>query len=470
MKQKLLILLSASCLLLGACATKGNNDEPKKEDEQVEPSEEEGKDLQPEQTKVDYHLKFYAALTYDGDNKPLEFNYDISYETFPISQPGTAFSKDLAVLSFALTMNTSKELITSAYQEIGFDNIVTSADYDVPETKESVLFTLAHRKINEVDVISLTIIGVGYKLPWESNFIIDESGNHAGFQAGANKVLEGLNQYLTNYPDVNNRKIWINGYSRTAAIGNIVAYTLIDEELVKEENLYAYLFETPRGVDVSNTKEYKSVFNIINSGDVVTYVAPEIYGLKRVGVDINIYKENADEIVSNFDRRIILNTLTPDGDNYTNEVELIGYLFAQLTHEFSDPEQELYDLSTRANFANYYQRYIGYLLSLVFSLKTETLSAIQEAFSNLGLLDMLKFLEEDGIYDFLKPILDEHEEQYDDELLRASLNKLLTVVTNVPTIVALAMIEEARNSLVRCVQLHAPETIFPLLLAYSQEE
>ena len=84
---------------------------------------------------------------------------------------------------------------------------------------------------------------MNYKLPWANNLTIGKTGNHAGFQSGANTVLAGLNNYLASYSTVNTRKIWINGYSRSAAIGDIVAYTLVDNNLVKEDNLYAYLFE-----------------------------------------------------------------------------------------------------------------------------------------------------------------------------------------------------------------------------------
>ena len=455
----LMAILSAFAVSLTACS---KNNEKGNDTAQT----------QSEQTIVetDYHFKFSSALINDESGKPFEYSYDLPYASLSFANSGTIFNKDLAKLSFAFTvLSDSKEKINDIYTKFGFDHIVNSSDYDQVETKDTIQYTIGHKSIDGVDVIALSMNAMNYKLPWASNLTIGKTGNHAGFQSGANIVLAGLNSYLASYSNVNTRKIWINGYSRSAAVGDIVAYTLVDNGLVKEDNLYAYLFETPQGVDVSNTKEYKSIFNIINSGDVVTYVAPTIYGFKRVGIDVDLYSETMDSTLKEFNENLVLSPFTASEDKYSNESELINYLIGKLATEVTsdNPEEESRDLSTRDNYVDYYQEHIAYLIGLVMSLKAETIMAIQDSFEKLTLLGKMALMGEDGFYDFLKPILDAQEETYDDESLRLSLNRLLDIIQIAPEILLLVMDETTQESLMRCIQLHSPEVVFPLLLALN---
>lgn len=452
MKKRITTLMATLSVFVMALTGCSKNNEPK------EPED------------PNFHFQFQAALATDDENKPLEFTYDVPYASLSFEKSGTEFSNDLALLSFAFTLSSGElEVMNEMYNKYGFDNVVNSADYEREETVNTVKYTIGHKTINEVDVIALSINGIGYKLPWQSNITIGKTGNHAGFQSGADIVLSALKQYLASYSNVETRKVFINGYSRSAAIGEITALTLVDENLVKEENLYAYLFETPRGVDMANEKEYKSIFNIFNSGDLVTHVAPEEYNLQRVGVDIDIYSENTDEILKTFNEKLVLKTFTPDEDgNYTNEAELANYILGLLTNpvESDDSEEEVRDMSTRENFEKYYQEYITYLVGLAFTLKQETLDDIKAEFDKLGMWDKMAFLMEDGIYNFLKPILDKHNQQYEELMLKDSLNRLLDLIKIAPAALALALSETAQESVMRTVQLHSPEVVFPLLLEY----
>ena len=427
------------------------------------------KNKEPGESKdPNYHFKFQSVLVTDEEEKPLEFSYDIPFASLKFDKSGTEFNNDLALLSFAFTFSSyDKTIVNEMYGAFGFDNIINSEDYDKEETENSIKYTLGHKKVNDTDVIALSLNGVGYKLPWKNNLVIGKTGNHEGFQSGADIVLKSLKEYLTSYSNVETRKVFINGYSRSAAIGEIVSLSSIDENLVKEENLYGYFFETPQGVDAANEKEYKSIFNIINSGDIVTHVAPTAYGLKRVGTDIDLYNENTDEIVKAFNAKIELKTFVPTPEFYKNEAELVEYILKALTYQKTmNDDPDFHDLSTRENYEQYYQEAISYIISLAFTLKQETIDDIKAAFDAMGFIDKISLLDKDGIYNFLKPILDKNEQEYDDELLRNSLNRILNVVYIAPDILALAMQEEARNSVMRCAQLHSPEVIFPLLLEY----
>lgn len=419
-----------------------------------------------------YDVRFQSAVVKDGDHY-IDLNYHLPYKYLSFKHESTVFSKELAVLSYSENMlNDSKERLDGFYQAFGFDDIYYSPDYDRPVDKDTVKYSIAHILKDEEEIIALTINGINYTKEWESNLTIGESGNAEGFQNGADKILsEGLTSYLEKY---NNYKLWINGYSRGAAIGNIISYTLIDDETVSESNLYSYLFETPLAIDESVTGEYNSIFNIINSGDIVTYLPFKEYGFKRVGKEIDIYQSpNAtDQIAENFNSKIILSPFkkssTPECNN---EVDLINYIISQMLY-VREGDNEQYNITTRDEYHTRIEPKISYLFGLVMSLKAETIADIMSRLQDMmenNPMAILALLGDNGLYNFLKPILDEHGETYKEEDLQEALNYLVKIITTCQ-ILLLAITEDNRNNVLRTVQLHGPETVFPLLLEYQLPE
>ena len=413
-----------------------------------------------------YDLKFSTFLFTDSNGNTFDIDYKIPLNKLSFKHESTSFSKDLAIISFASNINSSsKENMADFYQSFGFDDISYSSDFDLPETKESIKFTLAHREMDNEDIIALTACGTAYTKQWESNLNIGESSNAYGFEVSVNRVLTELTTYLDKYEQANNLKLWITGYSRSAAICDLLSVYLIDNQIISESNLYAYLFETPQGFDASIDANYRSIFNIINSGDIVTHLAPSKYGLKRAGVDIDIYRSNADSLFKKFDSRLTPSAFTPL-TQYKNEQELISTLFGSILNVKSEDYADI-DISTRANYCLNIQTNITYLISLAFSLKGETTSEIVQQIQNMEMSEIAMLLANDNAYEFLKPILDSHQETYDDELLKASLAKLIRVVTNSSFFGYIALVEHVRNSLFRTVQFHCPEAILPLLVQYK---
>ena len=419
--------------------------------------------------KGTYHVEFESMLLKDETENLINLGYDYPCSTVTFENKSSEFNKDIALASFAFAVSApEKATINKVYDAYGFSNIVNSSDYDVVETKQSVKYTFGSKKVGEDNLIAVSISGMRYFLPWQSNLEVGEEGDHYGFNEGATKVLDALNSYLKDYPDIDKTKIWINGYSRSSAIGQIVSYQLLEQELVLEDNLYAYFFETPRGVMATNEKEYKSIFNILNSGDLVTYVAPSVYGLKRIGTDIDIYNKDADNIVTSFNSKLALSPFTAnESAGYLNESGFNDFIINTLTGEYeSEDDPDFHDLSTRDRFANYYQEDFAYLLSLALSLKPETTSAVKEAFDKLNIVDKaLLILDETGVYNFLKPIFDRTNQPYDDEMLKSSTVKLVAFAKK-SSIISKITSSDFQNTALRSIQLHAPETVLPLLVDY----
>lgn len=421
-----------------------------------------------------FSLNFDAILLKDENNNPIKIKYDIPKNYLSFDHDATTFKKELALVAAPFIVYApEKEDIQKVYQFFEFDDIYMSEDYDLEETVNTIKCIIGHKHINDYELINISVGGYNYMKPWQNNFTIGKNGNHQGFQEGAIKLLPMIINYLNKYKDYSKVKVFLNGYSRSAAIANLTASLLIDNNLINENNLYTYLYETPRGIDINNTKEYKSIFNIINSADLITYVAPQEYNLKRVGVDIEIYKENADELLKEFNEQINIGKFTPTANTsetevsngFENDIEFVNYFIRYLL-EPVDPEYvevPIKDISTRENFCNNVQDDIGYVASFALSLPTVVINIIIDKVQNKPIGELVLLLQEDGLYNFLKPILDEYQISYDEVALKDKLNGVLYFLQQKSNLLFMAMSEEMRSNILRTIYFHTLETVVPLL-------
>ena len=414
-----------------------------------------------------YFLQYKSILMNDDKGQQLELKTNIPYDNLAFDHDSKTFKKELAIATIPFVVHAPiLDKITDVFDSFGFDDYMVSEEYNEVETETTMKYFFGHKKIDNYDVINLTLSGYMYNKPWANNFDIGTSGNHAGFQAMAYKLLPSVISYLNKYKDCSNLKIYMNGYSRSAGVGNLLSTLLIDSNLVSEDNLYVYLFETPRGVDIANTKEYKSVFNIINKADFITYISPKEYGHIRVGQDIEIYKDNYQEILSDFDPRLVVpQYVVTNGCN--NDVEFINYLFTSLLAPVENVEEgkPSLDISTRENFANNLQGDFSYIMSIVWEIPNEAIEALKTKVSGMSLTEMLGLLQEDALYNEIKPIFDEYHVNYDATKLRALCNKVPEMATQKGTLLAVALSTDMRNNALRSVYFHTIETVVPLLLA-----
>ena len=410
--------------------------------------------------KEKYTISFNASL----DDEHSEINYTFSYDFSAFNKSGTEFDKTTALLSLASIISSfSKTSMAAFFSKLSFGDVFYSEDYDLPDYKDSIKFSIASRDFNQFTLVYVNTDGVNYAKAWEGNFTIGDTGNSVGFQTCADKVLSGLDTYLNRYTE-KPVKLWIAGYSRGGAIADIVASTLLDEEKISEDNMFTYTFEAAKGVALENVKEHKSIHNVINSGDVVTHIIPSKWGLSRVGTDIDIYNKKLDRFLKNLDSKIVLPSFTPSS-KYATEKDFIDYLIDVVaTKEFTS--EDAHDLSTRENYATYYQNYVTYLFRLFFSIKQTTMNAIMTQISSMSFIQLSGLLAEDGVYNFLKPILDANSESYDDAMLKNSTNALVKYVTNVSDLVVLLATAESRDNVMRCGKVHYPEAVLALLINY----
>ena len=116
------------------------------------------------------------------------------------------------------------------------------------------------------------------------DWIIKE--NHMGFDIAATRVIKIFNNYLNEYSrniDSGVKKVlWITGHSRGGAIANIVG-----SRLDNAYETFVYTFAAPNTTTVSDSYalSHRSIFNIINTDDLVPCFPLSSWGFKRYGND-----------------------------------------------------------------------------------------------------------------------------------------------------------------------------------------
>ncbi len=267
-----------------------------------------------------------------------QFDYDDNY--FYGQEDGFGYDAALAKASLCLEMasfsahvnsNFNKDLdednliraenIQELYHTLGFDpETYQFFNYDtaLTSTNDKVAYSMAMKYIQNPDgstdtLIAVPIRGGGYGGEWVSNFHVWEDAsyygkNHTGFQKAANGVLSWLKFYVNRHKDLikGDLKLWIAGYSRGAAVANLLGHMLNDAAMnnsisgakMDVADIYVYTFATPAGATVkSATSSYDpNIYNIVNPIDLVPHVAPLAWGFTRYGTTLTLPSDNNNQL------------------------------------------------------------------------------------------------------------------------------------------------------------------------------
>lgn len=228
-----------------------------------------------------------------------QFGYYYSDEYF--NAAANTYNQQLATMSLCLASsafnasndyNTSDKNVKYLLEQCEFSNY-SQYNYHKKPTENSIACAVASKKLNDTTLIVVAIRGGGYEDEWSSNGTVGASGNHNGFDESAFNVLNYVLDYISLSNISGNVKFWVTGYSRGAAVANIFAAQLFKNQhnisgiSYTNNDVYAYCFATPAGVDITedpHSDVYNNIFNIINYHDPVPLVAPSKWGLDRYGV------------------------------------------------------------------------------------------------------------------------------------------------------------------------------------------
>ncbi len=233
-----------------------------------------------------------AVYTYDYDDNWL---YNSSYD----------FNYDLIKLSIRLSLTTiHEEYIEDVMTQMGYGSFV--GNY-TEAGKHNIGYTIASKNIvnandEEISVVMVAVRGVGYKDEWAGNAICGPSGDHYGFSTAANTVYNAIDAYLNqNKENLNKKiKIWTFGYSRGAAVANLLG-CMLNEKLtqagygIAKDDIFDFTYEAPQGA-IKQTREYKNIVNIVNPTDIVTKVFMSEWGFCRAGNTYYLPSLNADGV------------------------------------------------------------------------------------------------------------------------------------------------------------------------------
>ena len=227
------------------------------------------------------HLSFPGVT-----EEKLEWDFPYSDEFFGI--PSDEFSITMARGSMGLTLSafrTDNETLSYQYEtylkEAGFTNIF-SFGYDKPPTEDSLSGVIGMKRIGDATVIAAAACGQGYGSEWSNNFKIGSGERHEGFSQAAGLFEDYLAGYLKNNGIEGKKKLWISGFSRASAVGNILAADMIDSG--EYDDVYAYLFGVPR--TTRQPVRYKGIYNICGQYDPVPSLPLQSWGYERYGTDL----------------------------------------------------------------------------------------------------------------------------------------------------------------------------------------
>ncbi len=402
----------------------------------------------------------------------IETNLESSY----FNSPSSEFNNDIARFAFNLvSINLGDEIVQKFYHALDFSDIDLVKENG--DSYQGVSYTIGKRNMGDYDLVAVSIRGMRYYKEWALNFDLGASGNHQDFNRCANIVYESLKNYFNKYNLNNNTKILISGYSRSGAISNILGDKLMRDtnKLVTDDNLYVYTFEAPMSIEKENAVAYPNVFNIINSADFVTYVAPEEYNFKRCGIDIDIYNSNIANIVKEFDNDYNISEFKANfGSSIKSYEKLYKELIKKLLSYKADPNSNTYlddlnyEIDTREKYDANLSPTIQYLFRFVFNTNNETLNKMFNGLINLANNDTLKliglFTDSIKLHDFVASYLIEDNITYDDNELQGASDKIVGTILRNSSL--LLFIYSNSNNLSNMPVMHSPLVNYILLDYY----
>ena len=381
------------------------------------------------------------------DNPDLEYEFD--YKDSFFFGNNEQRDDELALTSLVMSgFNDSKENMKKYLDAVHFTDIVYSPTYETDGFHE-IDYILAKKVIDDTTVIAVSIRGFNYGTQMVGNFFMGQSGEHIDFKQAMSYVYLGLIEYIAKQiTTVTKVKLWINGYSRAAAVANLLGKQLYEKALrnelggITKDDIYTYCFETPLCGDSANNGAYPFIHNYTNSRDFITYVPPREYGFKVYGEVVDIYDENIADLLKNFNEKLVLAAFQPYklGINFTElkpEIlpeeespkdikEYLDLLFEVSLAE--DTSGRYSDLSTRANYYNFIETHLEYLANFGINLskETEKIDALIEAVQGdtsllLSLLASLGAETPDDFVNLIEDLLDRCEIDYSENDLRLAL-------------------------------------------------
>lgn len=285
-------------------------------------------DAQPAAADSSY---YYGAFYYrPGEGEILGLSDSIDYYAYSddyFKKDSRVYDDHLSTLSMSLaeaSVSSTREPFTEEgykhknrdviafLEDNGFSDISVNEAYTLKPTKDSIGVACARKRIADDDktytLLAIVPRSAGYEAEWGNNFVLGAEGDAQGFAGCAEKCLAFAKDYVAEQQIEGDIKVWTVGYSRGAAITNIIAKNLIDEPqkfigeavTLTADNLYAYTYGTPCAADIGNdprAERYAGIFNCFEDTELPSAMAPADMGFARYGTDIMFKDDSKKELM-----------------------------------------------------------------------------------------------------------------------------------------------------------------------------
>lgn len=269
----------------------------------------------PYTTETFRNAKRYTFMHNAGDEKDYKsvMYYTDDYFTLDptASAPNISFMSASYALSLAAMQSNDKasyaqgsQNLRNLLKKLGYKNFTANEGFTTKPTSNSIGVAAACKKVKDYTVIAVGLRGAGYEREWAGNFNLGRYGEHDDFASNKTKTLKFLKQFIKDNQIKGHVKIWMAGYSRGGAVGNLVAAAIDDGALkstgikVGQKDLYAMFYEPPQGADATKdlkSKRYNNIWSFINLYDAVPLFAMSEFGFGRYGRVWNYPSKNTTE-------------------------------------------------------------------------------------------------------------------------------------------------------------------------------
>ncbi|MCR5731735.1 MAG: hypothetical protein K6G51_02180 [Sphaerochaetaceae bacterium] len=360
------------------------------------------------------------SLTFSSDLRVFLNSSNITilnkYESDYFLEDACTFDKDLALLSSAIAFSSSSDNTATNLNDMLFEDIEQHINEDDINGSS---YVIGHRKVGDYELVAFCFNTIGYTIEWAGNFILGDSGNHAGFEEAAENALSDLKTYLDNYCSQDNLKLWITGYSRTAAIADIIAVNIEDNDEIEiaQEDFYVYAFAPP--MSVSSSGDYPYIHNIYLESDIIFAMPPADYGLSQPGVNhkMTTTVDNLNECLHNYISSDLNMETFSSGSDYSTPTEFLEYFVNKIVTTTSD--NSVASLESRSTYNSTIQPYIVHLAEVLMKEDGKGLDALKNYATNNKIV-VLTWIFEDNFYNSLSAILDDNNIEYDADVLKVA--------------------------------------------------
>lgn len=264
---------------------------------------------------------FAGIMSYDDGKNKANISFNVDYSLF--FESNTVYNNDLSKLAVLYAsdiysgcyMQVNQGTVGGTDEGTSFGKLfgmqdaedihIRASEYAV-DKDDLTEFFVGHRTIyrngQKQELVIMSVRGTnGTNAEWTSNFDVGANtddyynavgfshphwkdlDNHKGFDVAKNRVLEKFADYEKRHglDKLSNKVILITGHSRGAAIANLLGAHFEDRADYKS---YTYTFAAPYATTHTNAGTYRTVFNVVNSDDLVPYLPMYEWGFRKYGV------------------------------------------------------------------------------------------------------------------------------------------------------------------------------------------